>query len=66
MNLAKQVCLVVVICSAVGVLTWLLVGWVLSPRQRFVGDCSEIYNVADCEQRWEREHPMPDDYGKDR
>jgi hypothetical protein len=62
----KEVGFSVLVAAAVLALAWLVIRWSRSPYQRFVGDCSETYNVSDCHMRWEREHRMPDDYGKAR
>lgn len=37
----------------------------LSPRQRWLSECGETYTEVDCWERWQREHPMPDSYGRE-
>lgn len=54
---------------AVPVLLWLCVyvgeRFLLSPKQRFMGECTDIYSEIDCWERWSREHPMPESYGRE-
>jgi hypothetical protein len=59
-----RVALVCFIAQAVCLFAYGAMHILLSPKERFLSECEEMYPYLDCWERWQREHPMPDDYGR--
>jgi hypothetical protein len=63
---AVKMWIYLVLGSALLLSPFVLIAAFESPKDKFMNDCRDKYDIVDCYNRWQREHPMPDDYGVER